>query len=322
MSDVTDYWAAGRISSNFGDARPNGRKHRGTDYTHGNGVAIPSPLAGTVVGTLAPDPRHGFGYQVTVRAASGETYSFAHMQSDSRYGVGAVVAVGDILGLEGRTGATTGPCVHVEYNNGGFSNPAPHVAGLLLGGTTVASSGGFNQDTKNRQAWLLALGISVGASGADGIEGSATRAGYKVYQADLKAHWGYAGKIDGVWGSGTAAAHQRKADAMQAPAPAPAPAAPAAPAYPTVNLSNIASIGDVRGLQKIAKLNGGKTTPDNQWGGESQKGLQNFLNRNYGGSLVSWLRQRWGYVGNDQLGPVMTAALQRANAVNFKELRV
>lgn len=138
MSATTDFWAASHISSNFGDIRPGGRKHRGTDYTHGNGTPIPCPLAGTVVGVLAPATWHGFGYQVTVRAASGETYSFAHMQSDSRFGVGSNVAVGDILGLEGRTGATTGPCVHVEYNLSGFSDAAPHIAALISGAPAPA----------------------------------------------------------------------------------------------------------------------------------------------------------------------------------------
>ena len=232
MSNVTDFWAASHISSNFGDVRDGGtRRHRGTDYTHGSGTPIPSPLAGTVTATLAPAPSHGFGYQVTVQASSGEVYSFAHMQSASLHGVGANISVGEILGYEGRTGATTGPCVHVEYNDNyrGFSNAAPHIA-ALINSTVVAGSGGgggFSQTTQNQQVWLISIGISVGATGADGIEGPATREGYKTYQRDLKANWGYAGLIDGVWGAGTQAAHEKKYGAMHA-----APAAPSAPAFP------------------------------------------------------------------------------------------
>lgn len=278
MSAVTDYWGSQHVTSNFGDARPNGRKHRGTDYSHGNGTPIPSPLAGTVVGTLAPATTHGFGYQVTIKAASGETYSFAHMQSKSRFGVGARVAVGDILGYEGRTGATTGPCTHVEYNNGGFSNPAPRVASLIAGGSgPAAGGGGFSQDTKNRQEWLTALGISVGASGADGLEGDATRAGYKVYQQDLKTNWGYTGEIDGVWGDGTQAAHQRKYDSMQAPAPAPALSTTGRP-----TLSRGAKGQLVLSLQN--RLNErypaySSLRPDGDFGGATEKVVKEFQRR-------------------------------------------
>lgn len=179
----------------------------------------------------------------------------------------------------------------------------------------LAPSGNLapNQVTKDRQSWLISLGITVGATGADGIEGAATKAGYKAYQRDLRAHWGYTGEIDGIWGAGTQAAHQRKFDAMHA-APAPAPS------YPVVTIGNIGSIGDVRGLQKIAKANGYKGAIDGIWGAGSQRGFKTFLDRNYGGSIVSWLTRRWGYRGDDRLGPVMTAALQRANAENFRAL--
>ena len=220
MSNVTDFWAARNITSGFGDARPNGRKHRGTDYSHGNGTPIPSPLSGTVTGTLQPASWHGFGYQVTIRAASGEVYSFAHMQSNSLVGVGASVSVGDILGYEGTTGATTGPCVHVEYNNGGFSDAAPHIAALIAGGSGSApAQASGDQDTVNRQNWLNAsrgAGLAV-----DGIAGPATIEAYKSYQLFLRGY-GYSGAIDGIWGPGTQAAHQAYYDSTHEAAPAPA----------------------------------------------------------------------------------------------------
>ena len=275
MSNVTEFWAARHISSNFGDARESGRKHRGTDYTHGNGTPIPSPLAGTVTATLAPAPTHGFGYQVTVQANSGEVYSFAHMQSASLLGVGASVSVGQILGYEGRTGATTGPCVHVEYNNNyrGFSDPAPHIA-ALINGTVVAGSGGptgngFSQATRDRQNWLLVLGIRVGATGADGIEGPNTRSAYKVYQEDLRAHWGYTGAIDGIWGAGTQAAHQRKYDALH----------PATPTGPVTT----ASFGSVAKVQLALKtkypLYAGRLVVDGIDGPNTRAAVKEFQRR-------------------------------------------
>lgn len=86
------------------------------------------------------------------------------------------------------------------------------------------------------------------------------------------------------------------------------------------------------GLQKIANLNGGNTAIDQIWGAQSAKGFAQFLRNRWGYSgndvlgpimwaaIARWLRARWGYVGNDVPGPVMRAALQRAEAANYREL--
>jgi len=184
----------------------------------------------------------------------------------------------------------------------------------VAGGKTAL---GFSQTVQNEQNWLKqARGEK--ALVTDGLKGDATEEAYKRYQTFLRSY-GYSGAIDGRWGPGTQAAHAKYYSERN---PAPAPAAPAAPSasFPPVNASNVNRIGDVRGLQKIARANGGKTEIDNRWEGESQKGFQNFLNKNYSGSVVTWLTKRWGYKGNNQLGPIMIGALQRANAENFKAL--
>lgn len=86
------------------------------------------------------------------------------------------------------------------------------------------------------------------------------------------------------------------------------------------------------GLQKIANLYGGGTEIDQSWGPKSAKGFAEFLRQNYGyvgndelgpvmwAAIARWLRSRWNYVGNDEPGPVMRAALQRAETANFNEL--
>jgi peptidoglycan hydrolase-like protein with peptidoglycan-binding domain len=184
------FWAASRITSNFGDPRDGGkRKHRGTDYSHGRGVAIPSPLTGVVTGKLAPASWHGFGYQVTIRSDAGPVYSFAHMNGASPLAVGARVAFGQTIGYEGSTGATTGPCVHVEYNNGGFSDPAPHIAALIA---SAGGSGGGSVklmrivvpgvSVLDVQKRLVAHKIDIGPTGADGRNGPATSAGLEAFQ--------------------------------------------------------------------------------------------------------------------------------------------
>lgn len=86
----------------------------------------------------------------------------------------------------------------------------------------------------------------------------------------------------------------------------------------TPNYANPYGLDDVRGLQKIAKRYGYAGDIDNKWGPKSRAGFDAFL-RSQGG-LAAWLRRRWGYVGNDVFGPVMRAALKRANDENYKAL--
>jgi hypothetical protein len=107
-----------------------------------------------------------------------------------------------------------------------------------------------------------------------------------------------------------------------APAPAaPAPAAPAPVSYPIVSAALIRSIGDVRGLQMVARKFGGYSGRiDNDWGPGSTAGFDRWV-RGAHGTIAQWLRRKYGYVGDDRLGPVMTAALQRANAANFAAFR-
>lgn len=107
-----------------------------------------------------------------------------------------------------------------------------------------------------------------------------------------------------------------------AAAPAPAPAPAAVPSYPVVTAGGVRAIGDVRGLQMLAKKFGGYAGRiDNDWGPGSTAGLDRWVRGSSHRTIAQWLRNKYGYVGNDQLGPVMIAALQRANAANFAAFR-
>lgn len=179
-------------------------------------------------------------------------------------------------------------------------------------------SSGFNQEVQNQQNWLLSRGYDLGAAGADGRKGDSTTTAFKRYQSDLR-HYGYVGLIDGEWGSGTQAAHNRLYVELHKPAP-PAPS------------GNPFGISSVEGLQKIAKLYGYKGSIDNSWGSGSASGFTEFLRRFHGYSgndtlgpkmwaaIARWLRGRWGYSGNDTPGPKMRAALQRAEDANQRDL--
>lgn len=214
MNAIQDFWDGSHVGvgGHYGDPRENGRLHRGTDYAHPLGSAVPSPLNGVVVGKLAPATWHGFGYQVTLRVASGETYSFAHFNSESPLSVGQEVGVGQTIGYVGRTGATTGPCVHVEYNLGGFSDSAPHIAALVNGSTAPAGAGTVGDaGVADGQRLLNSVGYHLAV---DGINGPATKDAVRDYQSK------HGLVVDGILGPDTAASIR----ATATPAPAPAPA--------------------------------------------------------------------------------------------------
>ncbi|WP_417556253.1 D-alanyl-D-alanine carboxypeptidase family protein [Microbacterium sp.] len=112
--------------------------------------------------------------------------------------------------------------------------------------------------------------------------------------------------------------------AGQTPTPAPAQ---------TGKKHNPFGIPTAVGLQKIARLYGYTGTNDDIWGSGSAGGFAQFLRQNWGyrgndvlgpimwAAIARWLRARWGYKGNDVPGPVMRAALQRAEAANRAQLK-
>jgi hypothetical protein len=204
----------------------------------------------------------------------------------------------------------------------GFSEPWHKTFRGVIGAAAPAaviasaavSSSKFSQDVKNRQAFLISRGFNLGPSGADGLAGPMYRAAVKAYQIQLKGLGLYRGLPDAVWGSGTEQGHRAHWARINVPA------APPKVAFPNVTVAGLGKIGNVQGLQKVARLGGYAGLIDNSWGPRSRDGLQTWLNRSYGGSLTAWLRKKWGYSGNEQFGPNMLAALQRANAANNRAL--
>ena len=189
-----------------------------------------------------------------------------------------------------------------------------------VGAGPVTPAPGYKQVTFDRQNFLKTQGHPDLV--ADGREGPRTRAVYKEYQTFLRK-WGYKGIIDGDWGNGTQTAHQKFYDSLQAKpaAPTSAPAKLPASQYHTATPADLASLAATHGLQKVARANGYRGEIDNDFGPNSQAGLQAFLNRNYRGSLARWLRTKWGYRGADDLwGPNMKLAAERANAANMAAL--
>lgn len=336
MSAVSDYFSTGvnTGSGRFGADRGNGRKHRGQDWSHSTRpgtIPVPALLAGRVISKTAPSNGHGFGYGVTLRSVfEGEEYDISYSHGPWASQNNGDVAQGVVILHEGNSGATVGSCMHMEVyrrRTGTFIDPlafARRVLASLSGGGSPAGGGGgggsaIGATTRLKgQAWVLAIqdkyrrmGHDLGPSGLDGIDGPRFVEITKWEQSHAAGNGNPGGALvaDGVAGDKTNAYLDWWLDVGSKPKPP-------TQSYPTVNYDNIASIGNVEGLQSIAKKNGYKGRIDNDWGGGSKAGFKAFIDRYYGGSIANWLRQKHGYSGNDQLGPQMTAALQRANAAN------
>lgn len=119
-------WPAhGTISSGF--RPPNRPNHEGIDIAVPTGTPVTAITAGTVILARWND---GFGNQVQVDVGGGRVFSVAHL-SEIRVRQGDQVTGGQLLGLSGNTGNSTGPHVHLEIRDNGVPiDPAP-----LIGAT-------------------------------------------------------------------------------------------------------------------------------------------------------------------------------------------
>lgn len=194
--NVKDFYAPKHITSVFGDGRGGGRKHRGIDLSHSTTpgvIAIPALIGGKVVGKLAPASWHGFGHQVTIESQwGGRTirFSYAHLSKASPLSVGQSVSAGTIVGYEGRTGSTTGNCVHIELHNGsGYINPAPTVEAIRVGSSSGGSVGKHVTVNRSIKSIQQVVGTKV-----DGLWGPNTEAAVKAFQSR------HGLKADGIWG--------------------------------------------------------------------------------------------------------------------------
>lgn len=292
----------------------------GTDYGCAYGSSLFAPEDGTVV-----DVKHstsgGTGRYVTIDFNDGQRGRALHL-SQVLVGVGAKVKRGQLVGKTGASanGKEWGVGAHVHqtlwsrhaYSFGRTATiDFERFVGADNDGPAGSGGGSFSQDVANRQGWLnQSRGEKLIV---DGIFGDATRAAIKRYQEFLRDGFGYGGAIDGDWGNATQVAHQKYWDQYNA--------RPTPPAGHRGTVADLKSLPYVNGLQKLAKLYGYKGAIDNDFGPNSQAALQRFLNQNYGGSLATWLRSKWGYADrDDNWGPNMAAAATRADTANWAAL--
>ena len=108
-----------KINSEFGFRRY--RWHHGTDLQLNTGDPVFSAFDGIV--RMKSYDRNGYGYYVLVRHRNGLETLYGHLSKIS-VEIGQEVKAGDILGLGGSTGRSTGPHLHFEIRYQGLSiNP-------------------------------------------------------------------------------------------------------------------------------------------------------------------------------------------------------
>lgn len=98
-----------RVTSNFGMRRY--RWHYGIDIGLNIGDTIVAAFDGIV--RITQYDRNGYGYYVLLRHYNGLETLYGHLSSYS-VKVGDVVRAGDVIGLGGNTGRSTGPHLHFE----------------------------------------------------------------------------------------------------------------------------------------------------------------------------------------------------------------
>lgn len=120
LSSVLGVAAVGRVSSGMG-MRNNpitGKRssHEGLDIAIRVGTPIMAPMDGTVIRTVNLHPKAG--NYIDMGHANGDVTRYLHL-SQINVKQGQAVNQGDVIGLSGNTGSSTGPHLHWETWQGG-----------------------------------------------------------------------------------------------------------------------------------------------------------------------------------------------------------
>ncbi len=123
----------GNLSSDFGDARSNGRTHIGNDIMAVKGTPIVSPTPAVVLRTGVGS---GEGIYVYTANPGGETFVYMHLDKLGE-GItsGTILEKGSLIGYVGNTGNASGGAAHLHFeihdSNGTPIDPHPRTTATL-----------------------------------------------------------------------------------------------------------------------------------------------------------------------------------------------
>ncbi|OGD66931.1 hypothetical protein A3F08_00540 [Candidatus Berkelbacteria bacterium RIFCSPHIGHO2_12_FULL_36_9] len=103
--------------SHNGITRGVSRGHAGIDYRADIGTSVKAAADGKII-SLTEAWGGGFGMSILVDHGGGRTTRYAHL-SGFRIGLGDYVSQGQVIGVSGNTGWSTGPHLHFETRIGG-----------------------------------------------------------------------------------------------------------------------------------------------------------------------------------------------------------
>lgn len=214
---ISPYKNTFRVSQAYRHLRSDGTYHQGYDLVGIGGKHIYSPVYGTVIRAgweCATLPKKGFGQRVVLRVGCTNYYMYFGHLSQINVAAGQKLKPGDLIGVEGSTGHSTGSHLHWEirindiktgyvsvYHYAGIPNmpgsaayTSNWAAEIFGPGNLKKSTSGYPQRLYNA-ALQGALGINQ-----DGIFGANTEKAVKAFQAahNLTA--------DGIVGTRTKAA--------------------------------------------------------------------------------------------------------------------
>ena len=156
-----------------------GGTNKGLDFGMDEGMPIDVLVGGKVLS--AGDAGDGWGLSVKVRDAQGRTHNYGHLSSINVKS-GQTIGVGDVIGLSGNTGKSTGP--HLSYDvwdeEGNFIDPTPIVNAPFYPGVKPP---GASATTTPSNYIQKATVQTTGPSNAEGFArvGPPTKGGYQQW---------------------------------------------------------------------------------------------------------------------------------------------
>jgi murein DD-endopeptidase MepM/ murein hydrolase activator NlpD len=94
--------------------------YNAVDLAASVGTPIRAAAAGEVIVSKNSGWNGGYGQYIVIRHSNGAQTLYGHLSANS-VGVGAYVSQGEVIGLMGNTGKSTGPHLHFEVR--GATNP-------------------------------------------------------------------------------------------------------------------------------------------------------------------------------------------------------